>query len=289
MATAMTKREILERERRGRTLAGATATALLPAFIGAQIILAASGFATGGVLTETYRSFDAHATAFIAQGAITALLFALMVYPLFYLFRAAQARSERVNPAMVGFVFLGPLLYALSNVILIVAQRGIASDFVAQAAVGGDIYNLLEDLQTESTLAEIGTYLQLPAALGLVIALVYVPMQAMRVGLLTRFFGTFGIALGVSQLLLPQIGRPAVTIWFAWLGFLILDRTPRGRPPAWDAGEAIPWPGPGEAPARGTPAPDTVVEGDASEAFESEPADHSARRERAKKKKRKRR
>ncbi len=285
----MNKREVIQRERDNRNLAGFMAAALLPAFIAAQIILASAGFATGGVLTETYRSFDLHSTAFIGQGALTALLFALMVYPLFYLFRAAQARNERVNPAMIGFVFIGPLLYAVSNIVLIVAQRGIASDFVAQAVAGGDIYNLLEDLQTESTLAEVGTYLQLPAALGLVVALVYVPLQAMRVGLLTRFFGTLGIALGVSQLLLPQIGRPAVTIWFAWLGFLILDRTPRGRPPAWDAGEAIPWPGPGEASGRGAPAPDTVVEGDAAEAFEAEPADHSARRERAKKKKRKRR
>ena len=49
------------------------------------------------------------------------------------------------------------------------------------------------------------------------------------------------MALAVAQILVPQLGRPALMAWFAWLGFLILDRIPNGRPPAWDAGEAIPY------------------------------------------------
>jgi hypothetical protein len=31
--------------------------------------------------------------------------------------------------------------------------------------------------------------------------------------------------------------------WFAALGLLFLDRWPGGRGPAWQTGEAIPWPG----------------------------------------------
>jgi hypothetical protein len=51
------------------------------------------------------------------------------------------------------------------------------------------------------------------------------------------------MALGVAALfgLLPF-----VLIWFLYFGVLLLDRLPRGRPPAWAAGEAIPWPTPGE-------------------------------------------
>jgi hypothetical protein len=71
---------------------------------------------------------------------------------------------------------------------------------------------------------------------------------------------------------------------------VILNRVPGGRPPAWDAAVAIPWPRPGEEPAQAAEASDDVVEGDATEAFKSaEGQDHSARRERAKKRKRKRR
>ncbi|HEY3491512.1 MAG TPA: hypothetical protein VGK43_01085, partial [Solirubrobacterales bacterium] len=52
-----------------------------------------------------------------------------------------------------------------------------------------------------------------------------------------------GMALGVAALfgLLPF-----VLLWFLYFGVLLLDRLPGGRPPAWAAGEAIPWPTPGE-------------------------------------------
>jgi len=97
-------------------------------------------------------------------------------------------------------------------------------------------------------------------------------------------------SLGAATLfIIPAISLLALVIWFGWLGFIFLDRVPRGRPPAWEAGEAIPWPKAGEQPAE--PAPAGVVDGDATEVFAEadEPKDHSARRERAKKRKRKRR
>ena len=99
------------------------------------------------------------------------------------------------------------------------------------------------------------------------------------------------MALGVAAVLLPALTPLPLTIWFGWLGFLILDRVPRGRPPAWDAGEAIPWPTGGQQRDADAKAEDDVVEGDATEVFgeEEEPKDQSARRERARKRKRKRR
>ena len=79
------------------------------------------------------------------------------------------------------------------------------------------------------------------------------------------------MALGVSSLfIVPALSLLALMIWFGWLGFTILDRVPRGRPPAWDAGEAIPWPRPGEAPATAPAAPAEVVNGDATEVFADE-------------------
>lgn len=288
----MNRRQILDRESRGQKLAGFTAIAALPTAIASQIILNSSGVLVGGVASEQVRSFDAHSGAVLAAGLLSALQFALLVYPLYYLFRAVQARSERVNPAMVGFVFLGPLLLAVQSVVFAFANVSLAGDFVDKAIAGGDVYNLIEDLVDDNSVFQVGQYLGLPATLGLAVALVYVPLNAYRVGLLTRFFGTLGMALGGAQILLagaPQLAQTAMMIWFAWLGFLILDRTPRGRPPAWDAGEAVPWPRPGEEPATATAAEDSVVEGDATEAFEPTAVDHSGRRERAKKKKRKRR
>jgi hypothetical protein len=287
----MNRQQILEREQRGRQLAAYAAIAAAPLYIVSLFSLRGTGVPLTGLATEQLRAVNEVSGQVVLAGVLSALALALVTIPLYYLFRATQARSTRVNPAMVGFVFIGPLLLAAQTVIKAIAQVQLASDFVAGSTAGGDIYTLLDDLIDDSTLNQVGSYLILPALLALVVAMVYVPLNAMRAGLLTRFFATLGMALAVSLVLLqPQLSLLALMIWFAWLGFVILDRVPRGRPPAWAAGEAIPWPRPGDEP-RPAVAAEAPVEGDATEVF-SEPApepDHSARRERARKRKRKRR
>ena len=75
------------------------------------------------------------------------------------------------------------------------------------------------------------------------VALFYSCLWAMRTGILTRFWGSLGMALGVAALL----GLVIFTlVWFVYFALLALDRVPGGKPPAWAAGEAIPWPTPGE-------------------------------------------
>lgn len=286
----MDRRRILERERHRQRLAGLTAIAVVPLYIISLALTRGTGVPISGLATEQLRALDDVAGQIILASVLGGAALALMVAPLLYLFRAAEARSERVNPAMVGFVFIGPLLLAAQSVVKAIAQAQVSSDFVASSGRGGDIYTLLDDLLNGSTLNQVGSYLILPALLGLVVAMVYVPLQAMRVGLLSRFFATLGMALGVSLILIqPQLSLLALMIWFGWLGFIILDRVPKGRPPAWEAGEAMPWPKAGEQP-RPAVAAEGLVDGDASEVFnEPAPQDHAARRERARKRKRKRR
>ena len=294
MATSRT--ETLERERRWARPAGIAAILVPPLFI-LSLYLEGSSAALGTVVpTEQYRLADEDAgqllPAYIAQAAALALC----SLPLLYLFRAAQARSERVSPAMAGFALIGPLLYGAALIVTNLGRAEVASDFVARASAGGDIYTILQEVSEDSTLLTIGSTLFLPAALGMVVAMVYICLQAQRVGLLTRFFGSLGMALGVLLLVInPQFSLLALAIWFGWLGFLILDRTPKGRPPAWAAGEAIPWPRPGEEPAEpaSSPGSDGAATGDASDVLPvgdtTSSKDHSARRERARKRKRKRR
>lgn len=289
MTDLMGRKQILERERRWATAAGYAAVLVAPLYIASLFILT-STVTFGGLPTEQLRLAEENSSALLLSSAMNALAAALMCIPLLYLFKAAQARSERVSSAMVGFVFIGPLLLALRSLLSAISQDQIASEFVTQSAPGGDIYTLLDDLAEDSTIAEVAGSLFFPAVLGLVVAMVYTSLQAMRVGLLSRFFGTLGMALGGALVVIaPQLSLLAISIWMGWLGFLFLDRVPRGRPPAWEAGEAIPWPKPGVQPAE--PTDPEVVEGDATEAFAAgeSSADQSLRRERARKKKRKRR
>jgi hypothetical protein len=288
----MGRQQILDRERRWARLAGIAGIVSGPLFILSFMLEQAGPVPISGLDTERFTAVEANTGELFVWTLMRSLAFFLILFPLLYLFRAAQARSERVSPAMIGFAFIGPVLLGIQGLLGWAAETSVASDFVAQAGTGGDVYTMLDDLAENSTLFEVAGSLYFPAVLGILVAMVYVPLQAMRVGLLTRFFATFGMALGAAALLfIPALAFLALTLWFGWLGFIILDRVPKARPPAWDAGVAIPWPRPGDEPAK---APETtngdVVDADASEVFEAQQAkDHSARRERARKKKRKRR
>jgi hypothetical protein len=68
----------------------------------------------------------------------------------------------------------------------------------------------------------------------------------MRVGLLTRFWGSLGIALAAVSIFFFQFAL----LWFVYLGLLLLGLVRGGRPPAWQSGEAEPWPTPGEKAAQ---------------------------------------
>jgi hypothetical protein len=277
---ALSRREILERERRGQRLAAYSA-----------IVRQSASVPFTGLTTEQFRALDDASGQLLLSTVLSGAAILLTIFPLLYLFRAAQARNERVSGPMVGFVFIGPVLLALQGIVSWIWQTGVASDFVSQAGAGGDLYTLLDDLIDDSTLAQFSASLYIPATIGFVVATFYVPLQAMRVGLLTRLTATLGMALGVSTIVLPP-GILGLMIWFGWVGFTILDKTPKGRPPAWAAGEAIPWPKPGDEPQpQPAVAAEAPVDAEATEVF-TEPApaeDHSARRERARKRKRKRR
>jgi hypothetical protein len=71
------------------------------------------------------------------------------------------------------------------------------------------------------------------------------------------------MAVGAATVI---FGPAFATIYLLGMGFVILGWVPGGRPPAWDRGEAVPWPKPGEQAAAG-PDPDEPVEGRADEIF----------------------
>ncbi len=111
---------------------------------------------------------------------------------------------------------------------------------------------IIDDSKTLQLAAVMG----LVGALGFVFAMVYTSLWSFRVGLLTRFWGTLGMALGVALVFLGSLGFLGLLIWFAALGMMFIGFFPGGRPPAWAAGMAIPWPKPeprGGAGGKGTP------------------------------------
>lgn len=95
----------------------------------------------------------------------------------------------------------------------------------------------------DASLISLAQFFGIAGALALVIGLIYTCLNAMRVGLLTRFWGSLGMAVGVAAL----IGfSPIMLLWFIYLGVLLAGWLPGGRPAAWEEGEAVPWITPGQ-------------------------------------------
>jgi hypothetical protein len=156
-----------------------------------------------------------------------------------------------------------------------------ATDTNADAKAGDALASHITD---NNGTIQVSQAMAVPALLGLVVMMVYVPLQALRAGLLTRAVGSLGIALGAAIVILP-FAMIGVLIWVGYLGLLIAGRV-GGRPPAWEAGEAIPWPRAGEpAPA---PAGD-AIEGEASEVSGQEASDATEPSQERPRQKRKRR
>ena len=285
----MSRQAIIERERRQRPWV--VVACFVPAlfYMLALVIESGSGIEIGGLETEELRSIDEHSSGLLLATIARGIGFAAMTVPLFFLFKAAQARTDRVRGMLIGLVVVGPVLLAVQGLITWSAQTDIAAQFVEQSPGVGDIYSLAENLREESSGLQTAAGLLLPGMLALIFSLIYVPLWATRTGLLTRFFGTLGMALGASILFILQIALLAILLWLVWFGLMLVGRVPSGRPPAWDAGEAIPWQVAGSEPLAVAGANGDVVEGDATEIPGVDENPNAARRERAKRRKRKRR
>jgi hypothetical protein len=76
----------------------------------------------------------------------------------------------------------------------------------------------------------------------LAVAFVLVSMQAMRVGLLTRFMGYLGIIAGILVLFAITPVPIVQAYWLVALGVLFAGRWPTGTPPSWQTGRVERWP-----------------------------------------------
>jgi hypothetical protein len=338
------RERIIERERRWAVPAAVVTLCASLLFLAPLAIQQSADLYSGSSAARQLESLHQHASPIVVGSVVRAFAFLALIAPLLYLFRAAQARNPRVRAQLVGFVFIGPVLFAAAGVLESIGITNAASDFAKlpsepqrtyqqfQAQVENQpqaidkvtIYSAKDALEVkqadgefyavpkfpsdaESTIAsdleaagvdhdtdsdtdtgppdaqasdvtdnsgtlQAGYGLELAGRLGLIVGMVYVSLQALRVGLLTRFAGSLGIALGAAVLIIPPVVPFSAVIWAFFLGYvglLFIGKIPGGRPPAWEAGEAIAPQRPGEPPPeRGGDA----IEGEATEVDGQQPS-----------------
>ena len=182
-----------------------------------------------------------------------------------FLFDASRARRPESARATGLTARIGGVLAAVGGVAYAILLTIKAHDFVTH---GTQTYVQANQLVGSAAFAGL-QYAGLIGSLMLAIAYVLVSMNAMRVGLLTRFLGYLGMVAAAASLFL--IGSaPALLIEVFWLmavAYLLAGRWPSGDPPTWASGVAEPWPssaelrdqrtkgGGGRASAKAKPAP----------------------------------
>ena len=185
---------------------------------------------------DRLRYFDRHAGEILASAGIQALGMLLLAVVALHLYRAVKARKPDEPRVVAVMGIYGPVGMALITVAQAIALTIIAGDFAQRPS---QTLAAAEDALKDPALL-IPRYIGISAALALAFWLVKGSLDAMRVGLLTRFMGVFGIALGPAFVL--QFGSLILPLWLIALGALFAGRWPGGLPPAWESGEASPLP-----------------------------------------------
>jgi hypothetical protein len=182
-----------------------------------------------------------HASALIGSSIIVGLGAIAMILALRYLFAATKFRRPELPPVALYCAYAGPAIFLIAQIATSVLIAHKAADFshLSHAAQTNAAAKHLTN--TGGLKAAAGAGLAGPLALGF--SFVLISLNAMRVGLLTRFMGILGVIVGV--LFVIPIGSPVPAVqsfWLIALAVLIAGRWPAGQPPAWASGRAEPWP-----------------------------------------------
>jgi hypothetical protein len=125
-------------------------------------------------------------------------------------------------------------------------------DSVAYTAQIDEAGNTYEELIAAGGPRSIVAGIAQAGALAIGFALILISQAALKAGLTSRFLGFIGIAVGAFYglgALFTALGlggqfSPVVleVFWLGALALIFVDRWPNGRGPAWETGEARPWP-----------------------------------------------
>ena len=219
------------------------------AFLSALLTLAAGLYVRAKVSGPSSDSVEGillvhnHKSDLLVAAIFQALGTALLVVPLMYLFRATRFRREQLPAALRYLVLVAPLLGAATLVARQIQIGSVADKVFPKLPLPPDAAKTLVDNEVgKGSLVAVGG-IATAAALGLAFAFLLVSLNAMRAGLLSKFMGILGIIVGLLIVIPLQGDLPVVQVfWVAALGVLVLNRWPQGRGPAWESGEAIPWP-----------------------------------------------
>jgi hypothetical protein len=185
---------------------------------------------------DSHHAFPLIAASVVAALAIVALMLVLLV-----LLDATRFRRPQTWAPARWLIVGGGIALALVSV----AHQVVLAIQTHSFATGSDLSNhAVDHALTGGTANLISEYLALLGGLSLAIGMIVVMINALRVGLLNRWMGILGMFTGLL-IFIPLGGATLEVIpafWLVAMGILYIGKWPNGQPPAWEAGEARPWP-----------------------------------------------
>jgi hypothetical protein len=195
------------------------------------------------VRVAAYQYFDDHALTLIGAGVVGAIGLLALAWAVTFLAAATRARRPDMVRLILYLPLFGAVLYALASVLYPLGSSLAVADFLDGARTVDEARDI-----GDSTLLIAASLLQQLGPLALVAGLFLVSLNAMRVGLLTRFLGILGVVSAVL-IIIPLIPLPLVlSFWLIALGLMLLEVS--ALPPAWRTGNAEPWPSASEGAQR---------------------------------------
>ncbi len=182
-----------------------------------------------------------HSFPLIAGSTLSAIAVIVLTLILLLLVDATRFRRPSSWAAARPLVLIGGIGLA----VLTIGHQAISSIETHSFSVGHDFSShAVDQALTKGAANEITEYVDLLAGLALMAAMIAVSLGALRVGLLPRWMAILGCFTGV--LIFLPIGGATLEVvpsfWMVMMGILYVGKWPNGEPPAWEAGEARPWP-----------------------------------------------
>jgi hypothetical protein len=186
--------------------------------------------------------FISHKALPLLTGSVmTAVAILALTAILYFFLDSASFRRPGTWAAARPLLLIG----GIGLTVFSVTHQIISSIETHNFAVGHDLStSAVNNALTTGTVNVAIGYVDLLAGLAFVVAMIVVMVNAMRVGLLTRWMSIIGMLTGI--LIFLPIGGATLAIvpafWMAATGLLNGARWPGGDLPAWVTGEAHPWP-----------------------------------------------
>jgi hypothetical protein len=181
-----------------------------------------------------YEFYEDNALTLIGSGVVSALGLLALAWVVTFLAVATRARRPEFIRLAVYITLVGGVIYAISSILGPLGTVLAVSDFLDGPRTVDDASDI-----GGSTLLIAASLLGQIGPLAVVAGLFLVSLNAMRVGLLTRFLGILGV-IGAVLMILPLMPLPVVqSFWIIAIGMMLLGVG--NLPPAWRTGKAEPW------------------------------------------------